>query len=255
MPFLPIRGEAEQKLAHRLLREAVARNESLSNMSLLERICSDWNTNHLSVANKIYPKLPYHFTTYIKRWKKNQSRRDAGLSSGANTLNQVLELVPAANGPNGNNEMFQPAPLNSTPTDGEAAEILNSTPTDGEVTEIFPTDSNPAESNLGTDAPTMEPQPAALAMIARAAATQVCLPVNEEQDPIIPNRRRCMVPGCQDRYKCPGPQGRSNCNSKTGGDPTKKKKRKITKTYTKKCAVCRIQGCPGVNGCKKCINK
>ena len=224
VPFLPVRFEAEKKLAHRKLREAVANNESLSNMSLYQRICTDWNTHHVSVSSKVFPKLPIHFAKYVKGWQRNQNCRDAEISSGAHRLNQVLEHVPPANGKNGTDSKFQPDPLNLNSTDDEN----------------FATKSNPAESNLRT-----------LTMIAIAAETQLCLPVQEEY-PKIPKRRRCQVPRCINPYDCPGSQARDNCLTVTGGDPTRKKKRKIKKKYTKKCAVCRVQGCRGVNGRRKC---
>ena len=47
------------------------------------------------MTSKIYPKLPCHFTLYVKGWTKNQDRYNAEIASGANQLSSALEHVQA----------------------------------------------------------------------------------------------------------------------------------------------------------------
>lgn len=243
VPFLPIRGESEKKLAHQKLREAIAKNQSLDSMSVFEQICNSWNAHHVSVSDKIYPKLPIHYAKYIKYFKRNQDIRDAAIYSGSNRLSQALERVP----PSHIDSTFQPV------------SFTNSTASEISPTESVPTQTEPVTESLVLE-PVVEPPtptptaPDALTMMAAAASTQRCIEIPTEQFPKIPKRRRCAVEGCPSPYECEGSQWKDNCLSKTGGDSTKKKKRKITRKYTKKCAVCRVQGCPGVNNRSECKN-
>ena len=94
IPFLPIRGKNERQVAHKQLNEIVANQKSLTNHTVFEEICKHRNTHEISPANKIFPKLPYHFIRYVKSWRKNQDRRDAEISSGAKKINAALEHVP-----------------------------------------------------------------------------------------------------------------------------------------------------------------
>ena len=109
VPFLPIRGEKECRLVHQKLNDILARGESLNNQTVFENLSTEWNTHHVSVSNKIYPKMPYHFSWYVKSWSKNQDRRDAEIASGSNRLYDALKkVVPAPI-----TESLVPAPLHS----------------------------------------------------------------------------------------------------------------------------------------------
>lgn len=95
-------------------------NESVSSQAVFDRLSKDWNSDEISVANKIYPKLPSHFARYIKGWRKKQYRRAAELSSGVDRLNHVLERPLEVR----NIPTFEPAPLRNpteqnSPTDND----------------------------------------------------------------------------------------------------------------------------------------
>lgn len=66
IPFLPIRGKNERKLVHTKLNELVSSSVSMSNQRVYEELCKDWNTHHVDIQKKIYPKLTGHFIRYIK---------------------------------------------------------------------------------------------------------------------------------------------------------------------------------------------
>ena len=68
VPFLPIRGEKECRLVHQKLNEILASGESLNNQTVFDNLSTEWNTHHVPVSNKIYPKMPYHFARYVKSW-------------------------------------------------------------------------------------------------------------------------------------------------------------------------------------------
>ena len=94
IPFLPIRGKNERQLVHRELNKIAANQLSFTNVAVFEELSKTWYSHHVSVASKIYPKMPSHFMRYIKSWRKNQDRRDAEISSGTNRLNDALEYIP-----------------------------------------------------------------------------------------------------------------------------------------------------------------
>ena len=107
VPFLPIRGVNEKRLVHQKLNALVANQDSLTNHTVFEEMSKFWNKNDVCVQQIFFPKLACHFIKYVKLWRKNQDRRDAEISSGANRINRALEHVPDGNVmPN-----FDPVPL------------------------------------------------------------------------------------------------------------------------------------------------
>lgn len=257
LPFVPIRGETERRLAHRLLNEVISSDQSLSNQTIFEKLANDWNTHHVSITNKIYPKLPTHFSRYVKAWQKNQDRRDAELASRANLLSNVLERVPARQPM----QIFESVPLASTDNTNETPNIQhvqNTSTTDSSD----PTDA----STANIDRVTETVDTGGLELICQAVETEAPPPPPVEMQPPPSKKRKRTCQGTLSRNKktgtpcpnpdtCPGMNGRANCVLKTGGDSSKKEKRQVTVKYTKKCAVCRIQGCPGVRGRSRCVNK
>lgn len=123
LPFLPIRGEAEKRLAHKKLNEIVSNDKSMSNQHVYDNLAETWNTHHVNISAKVFPKLAIHFSRHVKRWQKNQDTKDAEVASGAGKLSAALEHIPTNDTVL---ENFQPTEL--LPTDESNTEI--STPTD-----------------------------------------------------------------------------------------------------------------------------
>lgn len=256
VPFLPIRYEKEKRLVHQKLNEAIANEESLSNESVFERIAKDWNAHHISVANKIYPKMPFHFAQYVKSWQKNQNIRDAAVASGANKVADVMEYVPELNiMPN-----FEAVPLAPTAVETDFQPPPNFSTTDSNA----PTDTEGANSNLGTEAA----NPDGLSMLCEVVEAAAPAPPPVEMQPTPATKKRTRIRTCQGTWNkktktgqhCPNPttcvgmNGRANCELRTGGDPSKKTKRTVVSMNKKKCSVCGLVGCNGVNLKSRCKN-
>lgn len=251
LPFLPIRGENEKKLIHKMLCNIVQSELSLKNQSVYEKVALDWNTNHVDISKKIYPKMPCHIARYVKSWSKNQDRRAAALASGSQRLSNVLEYVPALNAaPN-----FEPAPLHqdsNDPTEENEApsnipDLPNNDPTEGIAANCSPV----------TETPIVE-RPQMLCQLAAAASTQ---PEINIEEPAKKKRKR-RPKTCQGipelRLKCPQPDtckgrgDRANCVLKTNGDKSKERKRTITNWSRPKCFTCKKEGCLGITNRTKC---
>lgn len=240
IPFLPIRGEKEKRLAHRKLREIMTNNESVSSQAVFDRLSKEWNSKEISVANKIFPKLPSHFARYIKSWRKNQDRRAAALSSGVDCLNDVLETPLQVR----NIPTFEPAPLQN-PTDQNSS-----------------TDNLTANNQDPTVTPIVETGHDALAVMATAAATQPPIQEVATTEPSTKRRKTHSKRTCQgipeEKRKCPipltckGRNGRANCILKTNGDSSKEVKRTITNWTTPKCFTCRKEDCLGISQRDRC---
>ena len=63
------------------------------NQTVFEKVIIDWNTNHISMKNKIYPNMTCHFPRYVKAWQKNQCRQDDAVVSESNRCIQEVEHV------------------------------------------------------------------------------------------------------------------------------------------------------------------
>jgi len=191
VPFLPIRGEAERRLIHRMLNEALSEGESLSNQTIFEVIANKWNAEHVAVHKKIYPKLPIHFAKYVKSWSKNQDRRDAAVISGADRLAEALERVSHSQ----NNEMFDILPLNNNSND--------------------PTDETPATTSPGTENAAIVEPPSGMDALCQAVETQPPAQVDEPNQQKMPKRKTCIQKigkrKCPFPQTCPGRVTNANC--------------------------------------------
>lgn len=236
-PCLPIRGVNERKLVYKKLKDMVASNESLTSETALERLTKDWNENEVSIQSKIYPKLPCHFARYIKKWRRNQDRRDAEISSGANRLSEVLEHIPE-NEPLRN---FLPSALN----DASLQDSNN------------PMETEPANSSPATDNAIVEPPNPGLNILSNVSETQQ--PMVQEETPQEParkrRRKRCQgynkIP-CPEPDTCDGVRVKANCVLLTGGDKSKEVKRSCAQPSQRRCRVCGVLGCPGGRNQSRC---
>lgn len=237
VPFLPIRGEAEKRLIHRKLNEALSKGESLSNQTVFENLASRWNAENVCVRNKIYPKLPCHFAKYVKSWKKNQDKRAAAVTSGADRLAEVLEHVsPQAQ----NNEAFEIMPLDNRNIQNDS------------------TDSNPANSTRATENAAIVEPLSAMEALCQAVEMQPPAQVNELNQQKKPKGKTCIQKigkrKCPYPLTCPGRVTNANCWLYTNGDPSKKIKRTIVNKHVgpKRCTVCGVVGCDGAKRKKNC---
>ena len=78
----------------------------ISSSNTIENICKKWNSNEISVQNGIYAKLPIHVAKHIKKWAKNQDRRDAEIASGTRQLYSALEHIPDVDQSHPNDSIF-----------------------------------------------------------------------------------------------------------------------------------------------------
>ena len=230
LPFLPIRGVNERQLVHAKLNELVQNKQSLSNISVFENLQNNWNAYEVSVERKIYPKLACHFIRYVKSWRKNQDRRDAEISSGADRMNNVLEHVPLSQ----RILDFERVPLN-----GIQGQV--------EETALVPFVNNNGNPDFGPNIDEDDGDAAAMDVLCSVCMTRDETPVREKKKQ---KRRTCRVVvngvSCSHPTTCPGRMLQQNCVLHTGGDPSKKVKRKITKIVKfKMCIVCKTKGCRG----------
>ena len=232
LPFLPIRGENEKRTIHKKLNEIVANEESLSNQNVYEKLSINWNTHDVSIARKLYPKLPSHFARYVKGWQKNQDRRDAEIASGANRLSAALEHVPA----NANTQSFQPLPLHQAPC-------------------VPLPENRPPINSL------VQQAPQGMLLLCQACLNQPVLSTpNTTTHPIQKKKprtcrvevdgRKCPIPD-----RCRGKSNRKNCILYTGGDINKISQRTISNVKVRVCFMCKRAHCPGISKRERCNNK
>ena len=207
-PFLPIRGKNERKLAHRKLNKLVVQQKSMSNQTVFDDLCKFWNTNHVSLTNKVYPKLPCHFIRYLKQWRKSQNLRDAAISSGAHRIQAALEYVPESGGM----VDFEPVPLNDFTTETE--------------------EQTPTEEQAGTEA---QPTPQ-MSVLCSVCAQTTNLPPEPKRKK--PKTCKVVIDGvsCPYPLTCEGRSNRANCFLRTGGDPEKKFSVKFRIELKARCA-------------------
>lgn len=240
LPYLPIRSTNEKKLVYQKLKEVVARNESLSNESVFEKLANDWNSNEVSIEKKIFPKLPSHFIKYVKQWRKNQDKRDAAVGSGANKLSSALEYVPAAAQLMQN---FKPVSLNDSNIHGN---------------ETGDTPSNPTETTAQNSI--LEPPTEGLELLCQAVGTQTETTETEttqtettsNEDSGRRKRKRtcqgynglaCPIPD-----RCKGHSDRGKCIL----NPNRDVKRSRPQPSQRRCGVCHVLGCPGGRNKSRC---
>ena len=216
LPFLPICGENEKRQIHLQLSQALINEESLTHHNIFHKLSNDWNSTKVSVSSKNYPKLPTHFARYVKRWWKNQDRRDAAIASGANKISTALEYVPLHDSTHPSASTFATSPFTRAVATTNLELLL---PPPQEQIEVA---ADPSELFL-----------------------EVCGTMSNLQPPKkrtcqvkLPDGRTCPYP-----KTCRGKNNRKNCTLYTGGDVNKLMKRKIVVKTTKHCAVCFSAGC------------
>lgn len=216
LPFLPIRSEKERKLVHIQLNLLVSKQQSLTSMNVFENLAIEWNTHHISISDQIYPKLPCHFSKYVKAWRKNRDRRDAEISSGARQVRDALEHVPM--GPT------------TVPT-------------------FFPVNLNPASTQQIS-----ETDNTSLLFMATAASTQPQISTKPTRPPQRTRLCRMIVDGinCPDPFNCRGKNNRKNCMLIVKGNPSKIKCRSIVNRKKPHCFLCGKQGCIGTTLRSRC---
>lgn len=240
VPFLPIRGKNERKLVHVKLNEIVAEGQSLTNVSVFEKLCKHWNTDLVDVKKKRFPKMPNQIAKYVKGWRKNRDRRDAATASGANRLVNALEYVPESE----SIPAYEPVALNIPATPNN--------PTDNRPANLNPEPANLSHTTMEVSA-RADSTDNGLQILCQACSTQQTQPVEKPS-----KTKTCQGPtgdgDCPDPIRCPGKSNRDNCIKKTGGDPTKKVKRKAKVSYRRKCFVCKQYDCKGKTGRSNCPN-
>lgn len=245
VPFLPIKGKNEKQLIHKILSEIITSDTSLTSQTLFDKIALRWNTHEVDVSKKIYAKLPCHFARYIKKWSKNQDRRDAAIASGSDQLNNALEYVPGLQ-PEQN---FEAAPVE--PVENSNLDRSN------DPTEDLPTISSPP-----TETSILEPPPQAPGVLLLCNVCENSTEVQPTRPPARPpvrppvRKRRCRMVvngvGCPDPYICRGKNNRKNCMMIVRGDVTKLSKRKIQKKTKPRCSICNLNDCIGIRMRARC---
>lgn len=229
-PFLPVRGENEKKLVHKKLNDIVASEASMSSQRVYEKIATDWNTHHVDIEKKTYPKLPQHFSKYFKAWEKNQSKRDAELASGSNRLMDVLNYIPETR----NETTVQLSEISNPVTQVTETEtpIACATETETPIARATETETPIAHatetetSNISTEnTPAIQQDPTENTIVERTntlellAACVVCNDGEEEQQPKKKKRKKYKKKTCQgyegkpctDPENCPGMSVKKNC--------------------------------------------
>lgn len=238
VPFLPIRSTNEKKLIHQKLNQYISEGHSLKSQTTFEKLATDWNQNHIKISDSIFPKMACHFSKYIKSWRKNQDRRDAAIQSGSNLLTEALSHVPNAPA----RQTFEPAPLNISNRQNSA------------------TDRTAATSSLAT----VDPVSNTTNMETLCQIIETQEPLNENPTNTRPGgkkrRKTCMVEvggqKCPYPNTCPSIAGNANCYLITGGDTSKRTKRKSPVfSGPRKCGVCKRIGCKGSGGRIHCTYK
>ena len=96
-------------------------------------------------------------------------------------------------------------------------------------------------------------EPTTLALLCEVAANEAPPPIKVRRPrkrrtcQVVLNGRSCPIP-----YGCKGRSNKENCVLRTGGDPSKCVKRKITVFTERQCKVCGQIGCPGGRNKKLC---
>ena len=236
LPFLPIRSENERKLAYRMLNEYLASGESINSTTAFETLSKEWNTHHISLRDKIYPKMPYHFARYVKSWQKNQNKRDAEVASGSHILTNALARVSEST-------QAQPsAVFNAVPLNNDSAQISTS--------ESDPTETEGGSSSSATDDP-----------ISNNPGLQMLCEVieNQPEEPErVPKRKTCRRP--KGEGNCPIPEicgGKSNRSKCVLNPPEIRNQKRKSPSFTgeRTCQVCNTKGCKGSRNQSRCPSK
>jgi len=74
---MPVYGKAEYALFNRLMRHAIRESASLNSKVTFTTMADRWNGQAQGDDNKILKKLEVHLARHYKRWRRNQSKREA----------------------------------------------------------------------------------------------------------------------------------------------------------------------------------
>ena len=223
LPFLPVRGSSELKLFNYCMEIAIKEEHSITkNTNSFNVLAEKWNQSELSVSESVFPKLPIHLCRHYKNWSKNQSVKDAEITSGAAILNQGLDYAPGVNKNHASSIVFRPVPI-----DFDLNAVLNEEP------ETAAIDNEDYINN---------------------STTELSISAENISPPKRKRERRCKVivdgKACPSPATCPGRNFRINCILNTCGEKAKKVKRNFKKSnITRKCQVC------GSAYCTKGISK
>jgi hypothetical protein len=80
-----------------MVEAALRHRQSFMSADTFKKMADTWNTVHAKGAtNNIYMKHPEHLTNHYKKWKKNQSRKDAIQDANAQPIRSAVEHVPVS---------------------------------------------------------------------------------------------------------------------------------------------------------------
>jgi len=98
LPYLPVCGAAKCNLFHRLVQEAMEKEEALGKMNTFENMADAWNTNHLSVKENIFQKMPFILSVTSKIGKRIRSETMLKLCQVLNDymMHLIMHLVLTA---------------------------------------------------------------------------------------------------------------------------------------------------------------
>jgi len=214
---------------------------------VFEQLCCHWNSYLVDISNKIFPKIPSHFIRYVKKWRKNQDRRDAEIASGSNRLSLAMEYVPAS----GDISTFEPMSLNNS------AVITKATETSLPIRNIEPSSTRRGLTNLmPSDGAVIPPLTGALQALCVACSLRIPVQEPNQRQKLSKKQRQCRVTLngaiCPNPTECPGKSNRKNCILITGGLKEKKARRKKPSEYIRKCSVCGSITCKGGNMRSRC---
>jgi hypothetical protein len=227
LPFLPIWGTSELRLFHSSMGKAIEEEQPMKDSNSFYMMTEQWNQSELSVSNSIFPKLPIQLSRHYKRWVKNQSVKDAEITSGAAILNGGLDYTPGVDTNHASSSVFETLPLSLGCNNEEENPVQEQQSSEPTVSD------NTVEGEVE--------------LVQEVVAEVINHVVNTNATPLKSNRL-CRVK--LNGQKCPSPETcdgrwvRSNCKLHTGGDARLKKKRKSPAFKARlKCSICNSPDC------------
>lgn len=194
VPYTPVRNKEEKVLFSNLAAEALRNHSSMTAAATFETMQEMYNPHALG-TNNIYKKHAEQLFAHFKKWRKNQSRREAIKEAKARLVIDALEHTPK----------------NMTVAAAMVPRAIS-------TTRVTTADAMDVEA-VTNDSDAASPP----------ATTQIFQQVAQDSGAIgnKPRRRRqCVAKGCPTPSLCPGAYNNVNCLLITGGDPAKKRKRK-----------------------------
>eukprot|EP00979_Chaetoceros_neogracilis_P019381 scaffold12244_cov1364-Chaetoceros_neogracile.AAC.1 len=96
IPYLPVYGKEEYMLFNNLMKDAIREGTTLNSKSTFLTMADKWNEFARGDQNKIYYKSEVHLARHYKRWRKNQSKREA---ISHVSLKRLLEALQRSSAP------------------------------------------------------------------------------------------------------------------------------------------------------------